>query len=99
MSVLIENKTASGAEGFVVSCFAFYCFINRLGFILFSAFFLLLDTQRIFSAWRLLLFLLLCTCLLWKKINNISDISKTYIYYTAFVIRAKSQNDAIKAKL
>ena len=59
MSVLIEDKIASGTGSFVVPYFVFYYYINRLGFISFLAFILLPRTQRMFSGWRLLLFLLL----------------------------------------
>ena len=62
MSVLTEDKIASGMGSFGVSFFAFYHDIGRLGFILFLAFILLPGTQRIFSAWRLLLFLLFFCC-------------------------------------
>ena len=59
MSVLIKDKTASDTGSFVVS---FYHYISRLDFVLFLAFILLPGTQRIFSAWRLLLFLLFFRC-------------------------------------
>ena len=62
MSVFIKDKTASDTGSFVVSYFAFYHYISRLDFVLFLAFILLPGTQRIFSAWRLLLFLLFFRC-------------------------------------
>ena len=40
-------KIASGAGSFVVSYFAFYYFISRLGFISLLAFILLAETQNI----------------------------------------------------
>ena len=39
MSDLIKDKNASGTGSFVVSCFTFYYFISRLGFISLLAFF------------------------------------------------------------
>ena len=73
MSVLIKDKTASGTGSFVGSYFAFYHFISRLDFVLFLAFILFPGTQRIFSAWRLLLFLLFFRCVhvCYRKKKNI----------------------------
>lgn len=52
MSVLIEDKSASGTRSFVASYFAFYHFISRLVFfVFFLAFIPVPGTQRIFSAW------------------------------------------------
>ena len=62
MSFLIKYKTASGNGSFVVSYFSFYNYISRLGFISFLGFVLLRGTKRVFSVWRLLLFLLFFRC-------------------------------------
>ena len=53
----IENYLKHWCGYFVISYLTFWYFIQRLAFISFLII-LLLGTHRIFSAWRLLLFLL-----------------------------------------
>ena len=49
MSDLIKDKNASSTGSFVMSCFTFYYFISRLGFISLLAFFFYSQALREYS--------------------------------------------------
>ena len=80
------DVTETGTGSFVASFFA--CYISRLGFISILIFILLRDTQRIFSAWLLLFFLLFVRCVhvCYRKKIRLSCICKNKIFKTAVTL-------------
>ena len=80
------DVTETGTGSFVASFFA--CYISRLGFISILIFILLRGTQRIFSAWLLLFFLLFVRCVhvCYRKKIRLSCICKNKIFKTAVTL-------------
>ena len=80
------DVTETGTGGFVASFFA--CYISRLGFISILIFILLRGTQRIFSAWLLLFFLLFVHCVhvCYRKKIRLRCICKNKIFKTAVTL-------------
>ena len=80
------DVTETGTGRFVASFFT--CYISRLGFISILIFILLRGTQRIFSAWLLLFFLLFVRCVhvCYRKKIRLSCICKNKIFKTAVTL-------------